>query len=1280
MKLKRRIASSILAAVMAFTPGVSTYGFSSVTTYADEAVVANVSANATATSIDYGQQDNIQDGVILHCWNWSYNNIKKYIPQIAAAGYTAVQTSPVTQPKDYYWNDIPYANVGIPDGLGGHDGNWWKSYQPVTASICDNGHTWYGTKAEFKAMCDEAEKYGVKVIVDIVANHMGNIKGWKIGSVEEVMGDISPQVGEFWNTDMLTDSSYWHISTSWVHSSDGRFDVTQGNMGMPDLNTGDKKVQTMILNLLKECIDNGADGFRFDAAKHIETPADDPAFASDFWDVVLDGATSYAQSTKGFTPYYYGEVLNRIDSTAAENYYISKMSLTDNSTSDNIRNSLKYGQISSASNPSYCGYVHGRGDRVVLWAESHDTYMGGGSSYDVNDSTINKAWAIIASRKDSTALYFARPFYSYERLIDDQNGYDARKDPAEIAAEIRQTQLGEVGTLTWMDTCVAEVNRFRNNFVGQSESLGNVNDTIFYNVRGNSGVVIVNTKGAGDVSISLGGKMKDGTYTDQVTGNKFTVSGGTISGTIGNEDGIAVIYNTTSVPRNTIEAPRENFAYESIDITVGLANATSGTYSINGGKAVTYTKEANFTIGTGDPIGTKYDVVLTATDGTKTTSSTFTFTKESKNVNPVDISCSKKDGAKFSTDGMKVIIEAANADSASYKLSTDNKEVSFTQKTEITVGQGLNIGDTVTLTITGTNDKGTVTKTFTFTKVEEKDVTDTIVYFKNSVGWSNIHAYAWSTVDGETVKNAEWPGQEMECIDSDNKVYALDLGDSFEKIVFNNGGKGSQTGNLTCTPGCIYDENTGIWSEYETVNKGTVTVKYVDAAGNEIASFSQISGTVGETYTTSAKTIDGYTLKTTPANATGTYTQEDITVIYVYEKNSVTPLTGSLKVNGSEGTVNLTKGDSVTLVPTAAGGTAPYTYQYVMKVGTSSITLKNYSTAASYTGPLTSAGTKVFTVNVKDNSGTVVATNSVTVVVSSGTTTLSASLKVNGQSGTVNLNKGDSVTLVPTATGGTGSYTYQYLMKTSANGTNMTLKNYSAATSYTGPLTSAGTKIFTVNVKDSSGTIVASNSVTVVVTAATQLSASLKVNGFTGTINLTKGESVTLVPTATGGTGTYTYQYLMKTSTNGTNMTLKNYSSATSYTGPLTTVGTKIFTVNVKDSAGTVVATNSVTVVVTAAAELSTSLKVNGSSSQVNLQVGDSVILTPEANGGTGSYTYKYEMTNATTGVTYTLKNYSSATSYTGPITSKGTKVFKVYVKDTKGTVVETNTITVVVK
>ena len=101
----------------------------------------SLSANA-AERTDYGLAETSQKGVILHCWNWSYKNIKKYMKDIAAAGYTSVQTSPVQQPKDYYWEGVAYGNVGIPDGTGGYEGNWWKAYQPVTFSICDNGHTW----------------------------------------------------------------------------------------------------------------------------------------------------------------------------------------------------------------------------------------------------------------------------------------------------------------------------------------------------------------------------------------------------------------------------------------------------------------------------------------------------------------------------------------------------------------------------------------------------------------------------------------------------------------------------------------------------------------------------------------------------------------------------------------------------------------------------------------------------------------------------------------------------------------------------------------------------------------------------------------------------------------------------------------------------------------------------------------------------------------------------------------------------------------------------------
>ena len=356
----------------------------------------------------------------------------------------------------------------------------------------------------------------------------------------------------------------------------------------------------------------------------------------------------------------------------------------------------------------------------------------------------------------------------------------------------------------------------------------------------------------------------------------------------------------------------------------------------------------------------------------------------------------------------------------------------------------------------------------------------------------------------------------------------------------------------------------------------TIDGKAYDAVANEVTGQWSVTANSNLTSSSIIKTVctrDGLKSATASYNlSNGNIDGPD---------DPIEELRGTLKVNGGTSTVTTTVGNSVTLVPTATGGTAPYTYQYVMKVGTRSVVISNYSTKTSYTGPLVSTGTKVFIVNVKDSTGKVVATNSVTVVVTASSQTLSASLKVNGATGTISLTKGGSVTVAPSATGGSGSYTYQYLMKTSATGSNMVLKNYSSATSYTSPLVTTGTKIFTVNVKDSTGKIVATNSVTVVVTASSQtMSATLKVNGQTGTINLAKGESVKLVPTAVGGSGSYTYQYLMKTSATGSNMVLKNYSSATSYTGPLVSKGTKIFTVNVKDSTGTIVSSNTVTVVV----------------------------------------------------------------------------------------------------
>ena len=41
--------------------------------------------NATNT---YGLPENCQDGTILHCFDWSFNQIKEELPNIAKAGFT----------------------------------------------------------------------------------------------------------------------------------------------------------------------------------------------------------------------------------------------------------------------------------------------------------------------------------------------------------------------------------------------------------------------------------------------------------------------------------------------------------------------------------------------------------------------------------------------------------------------------------------------------------------------------------------------------------------------------------------------------------------------------------------------------------------------------------------------------------------------------------------------------------------------------------------------------------------------------------------------------------------------------------------------------------------------------------------------------------------------------------------------------------------------------------------------------------------------------------------
>lgn len=570
MKKAKKIASLVVASALL------TSSFAAITSVN----AAEVDSSAQTASADSTLRDKVGDGVMLHAFNWSYNTIKENLPAIAAAGYTTVQTSPVQQPKDYSTS-------------GDVTGQWWKLYQPISFHIAEQ--SWLGTKDDLKSLCDEADKYGIKIICDIVSNHIANADEARPDSVSNQVKKYEP---EFYKKRRTYTRTYkGDANDSSVQA------VVQGHVSKcPDLVTNDTAVQTYIINLLKECIDCGVDGFRFDAAKHIETE-DDGEYASDYWKNITTSASSYYTQKTGDDLYIYGEILNNCGADRSYSSYTKYINVTDNRTGDAVLYNVTKGKASTATNAKYKSGV--AASNAVLWAESHDTYEGssGSSGFpntaDVSDENVVKAWAIVASRKDSTALFFARPGTAL---------------------------MGGVSTdTTYKSTAVSEINKFHNLFVGQSEKLGSSGD-IAYVARGTSGIVLSNCKGT-NASVSISGTgLADGKYTDTVSGAEFTVANGVLTGSIG-KTGVAVVYNGTTTPKAINSVESGSFRGDTMTLTLTLENATSGTYCLDDSTPVKFTGTTSIRIGSDYKPGETINLTVTATDGVKTSSMAYKYTK-----------------------------------------------------------------------------------------------------------------------------------------------------------------------------------------------------------------------------------------------------------------------------------------------------------------------------------------------------------------------------------------------------------------------------------------------------------------------------------------------------------------------------------------------------------------------------------------------------------------------------------------------------------------------------
>lgn len=424
--------------------------------------------------------DSIQDVPMLHAWNWKINDVKSRLEKIKSAGYGAIQLSPL-QPKvdKTNWSSESTSS------------QWWKLYQPLALKVASTGENFLGTKADLTSLCAMAKEHDIKIVMDIVCNHLaGNGSGY------------NSQVSEY---------TEYPLHNYGMHADDNNGEsVVKGHINLPDLDTSNAQVQQDTLAMLKEYIDCGVSGFRFDAAKHIETP-DDGSYASEFWNVVLNGTTSYATSKGLDKPYYYGEVLNTPGAGRSFGSYTKMMSICDNKQGTSIVSAVKNNNLASIKSTFDTNEAP---EHLVLWAESHDTYANT-SGYDLTTSypidVINKAYVIQTSRKDANSLYFSRPSSTGVTIstINDNGGYKYND--------------------------IRAINVFHRLFVDKSESINN-NNGCFVNVRGLGdyvGAAIVNISGSSTQNVNVTGLI-DGTYFDLVSQRDFTVSGGVVNASFTN--------------------------------------------------------------------------------------------------------------------------------------------------------------------------------------------------------------------------------------------------------------------------------------------------------------------------------------------------------------------------------------------------------------------------------------------------------------------------------------------------------------------------------------------------------------------------------------------------------------------------------------------------------------------------------------------------------------------------------------------------------------------------
>lgn len=225
--------------------------------------------------------------VIWQAHNMRFAEIEAILPDLVSHSITHIQISP------------PQKSHPSPA--------WWARYQPLDHGVIEGP---LGSEQDLRSLIAAAHRLGRKIVVDVVMNHMAN--------VDNLPCDL--------NYPQFSPEDFHGDCRSHQNASK---DILRGWLGndLPDLRTESPRVREVARAYLAMLMRMGVDGFRFDAAGHME-----PDFFADMKSFL-----------KPYDKFLYGEVLvhyNRISEAWA---YTPHMSVTDYPLIARIFDGFSYG-------------------------------------------------------------------------------------------------------------------------------------------------------------------------------------------------------------------------------------------------------------------------------------------------------------------------------------------------------------------------------------------------------------------------------------------------------------------------------------------------------------------------------------------------------------------------------------------------------------------------------------------------------------------------------------------------------------------------------------------------------------------------------------------------------------------------------------------------------------------------------------------------------------------------------------------------------------------------